>query len=129
MDVPARSASTIRYERCDCIAGVHGRDATVHAQNDPTIEVCTQYAEANVVFETAKAEAGNAYDADVQEVRAARRDAEAARNAAIEDALNILIQTYLAIYAEDGGTQSDVWDAMVKLLNHQRNRCTKLYGL
>ena len=38
-------------------------------------------------------------------------------------------QTCLAIYAEGGGTQSDVWDVMVKLLTHQRERCTLLYGL
>ena len=158
-----------------------GAMPAVHAQNDPTIEACTQYAEADIVFGNAEAEAEAVYQAvrkanvearrkaareenkaiwDNQatmspgvsdskrreasdKLRAAKKNvvavieqnhaadkvAKAAREATIEDARTVLAQTYLAIYAEGGGMQSDVWDVMVKLLNHQRNRCTQLYGL
>lgn len=140
----------------------------VHAQNDPTIEACAKYAEADAAFETAAVKAANdAYGVDPalrEAYRAADRKlsdamykhgihsaeheaiysefyaikerfdatrlaAASAKKAAIEDARTVRTQTYLAIYAEDGGMQSDVWDVMVKLFNHQRNRCTKLYGL
>ena len=61
--------------------------------------------------------------------RATLQEAEAARDAAIEDAQTVYMRTYLTIYTEGGGIQSDVSDVMVKLLTHQRERCTKLYGL
>ena len=78
--------------------------------------------EAQAVLEAASKEAHVAYEAAKQEAdvayEAAKQEAEAART-----------QTYLAIYAEGGGVQSDVWDVMVKLLTHQRELCTEHYGL
>ena len=167
------------------LVALAGAMPAVHAQNDPNIEACVQYAEADVVFETAITAADAAYKSAEQEVEAAtqktwdaykaavkaaqhaarkaadktadktadkavmrapmaafaaheaaKQEANAARHetakaadAAIDDARTVHTQAYLAIYAEGGGTQSDVWDVMVKLLNHQRNRCTQLFGL
>ena len=54
---------------------------------------------------------------------------DAVYKAAMNEARTVLTQTYVAIYAEGGGTQSDVWDVMVKLLTHQRQLCTEHYGL
>ena len=62
-------------------------------------------------------------------VDAARPALEAARDDTIEAAEIELTQTYLAVYAEGGGTQSDVWEVMVKLLNQQRSLCTEVHGL
>ena len=209
------------------LGGLAAAIPAVQAQGDPTIEACTRYAEADVVFENTNAEAEaayeaamqkavasyeaykatkpwEAYEAAVQEPRAvrdaaiqrasdvwaaarqkafaakswddrvnaeqaaenayevakqdadnvyeaatrmrlekfktesdaakaardsARKEAKAARDAAVEDARYVLTDTYLAIHADGGGKQSDVWEVTVKLLNHQRNRCTQLYGL
>ena len=63
--------------------------------------------------------------------KAAMKDAEAARLAAIEQANRVLIQAYLAVYIDDG-TQSDLWDVMVKLLAQSltvRQACERLYDL
>ena len=75
-----------------------------------------------VAYNAAKQKAEAVYEA-------AKQEAEPVYEAAIEDARTVLTQTYLAIYAEGGGTQSDVWDVMVKLLTHQRQLCTEHYGL
>ena len=163
------------------LVALAGAMPAVHAQNDPNIEACVQYAEADVVFETAitaadaayksaeqEAEAATqktwdaykaavkaaqhaarkaadktadkavmrapmaafaAHEAAKQEANAARHETAKAADAATDDARTVHTQAYLAIYAEGGGTKSDVWDVMVKLLNHQRNRCTQLFGL
>ena len=58
-----------------------------------------------------------------------KQKAWAASKATIDEAQTVLTETYLAIYAEGGGMQSDVWDVMVKLLNHQRQLCTEHYEL
>ena len=140
-------------------AAFAGAMPAVQAQSIPTMEACAKYAEADVVFESAQKEAGDVYVAAwraagdafqnkrrtaretagdnyvtvVQEASAvydaATKKASAAKDTAIEDARTVLTQTYLAIYAEGGGMQSDVWDVMVKLLTHQRELCTEQYGL
>ena len=96
----------------------------VQAQSIPTMEACAKYAEADAAYNTAEQEAKAARDAvynapylaPTKEEREAARAASAARNAeasaayegAIEDARTVLTQTYVAIYAEGGGMQSDV---------------------
>lgn len=62
-------------------------------------------------------------------IRALMKKPKAVYEATVNEARTVLTQTYLAIYAEGGGTQSDVWDVMVKLLTHQRELCTEHYGL
>lgn len=104
-------------------AAFAGAMSTVQAQSIPTMETCAKYAEADVVFETAEAEA------QAHVASSLKADAVAARDAALEAAQAVLTESYLAIYAEGGGMQSDVWDVMVKLLTHQRQLCTKHYGL
>ena len=157
----------------------------VQAHGNPSIEVCTQYAEADAVFEKAETEAEAVYESNMREAEsvveaamqtlqeeaiaesgvkdaddeeavyeaivqrifakpeyvsavkdadaiyeAAMKDAEAARLAAIEQANRALIQAYLAVYTD--GTQSDLWDVMVKLLAQSltvRQACERLYDL
>ena len=59
----------------------------------------------------------------------AREDVEAARLAGIVAARADQLASYLNIYTEGGGMQSEVLDVMEKILNHQRNLCTEIYGL
>lgn len=158
----------------------------VQARGNPSIEVCTQYAAADAVFEVAETKADAVYESNMREAdsaaetamhtlqkaviaelgvkdaddeeaveeaiaqriftepeyvtavkdadaiyKAAMKDAEAARFAAIEQANRVLIQAYLAVYADDG-MQSDLWDVMVKLLAQSlvvRQACERLYDL
>ena len=65
----------------------------------------------------------------VDAYRAAMKKPNAVYETAMNEARTVLTQTYVAIYAEGGGMQSDVWDVMVKLLTHQRQLCTEHYGL
>ena len=157
----------------------------VWGHGDPSIEVCTQYAEADAVFEKAETEADAVYEFNIREAEsvveaamhtlqekaiaeagvkdaddeeavyeaivqrifaepeyvsvvkeadavygAAMKEAEASRITALDQANRALIQAYLAVYAD--GTQSDLWEVMVKLLAQSltvRQTCERLYDL
>ena len=114
-------------------AAFAGAMPAVQAQSIPTMEACVMYAEADAAYTTAKQEANAAYYTAEQEADAvygaAVQEMQAVYYAAIDEARTDLTQTYHAIYAEGGGTQSDVWNVMLKLLFHQRQLCTEHYGL
>ena len=115
------------------------------------MEARARYAEADAAYNTAEQEAKavrnaakpeaeavykagrgsyNAIHNDGQATyRAVMKKPNAVYEAAVNEARTVLTQTYLAVYAEGGGTQSDVWDIMVRLLTHQRQLCTEHYGL
>lgn len=84
---------------------------------------------AEAAFKAGRGSYNAIHNDGVDAYRAVMKKPNAVYEAAIEDARTVLTQTYVAIYAEGGGTQSDVWDVMVKLLTHQRQLCTEHYGL
>ena len=94
------------------------------------MEACAKYAEADVAYESAEQQAEIDYHAAMKKAWPGVDDtAHITRETTMDEARTVLTQTYLAVYAEGGGMQSDVWDVMVKLLNHQRQLCTEHYGL
>ena len=136
--MPAVQAQSIpTMEACAKYAEADAAYNTVEQEAKAVHEAAAQEAvAAGVAAEQAARDAyepGGDYKA-VQNARAITyktlmKKPDAIYESAIDEARTVLTQTYLAIYAEGGGTQSDVWDVMVKLLTHQRQLCTEHYGL
>ena len=109
----------------------------------PTEAACIAYAEADAAFEAAKKEAVDAYEAAYRKAKAvyegaeetlaawhaARNEAMAVREAAITEAHAVLMGACYEIYGNDGGRLSDVESVTVKLINADRKRCRRLYGI
>ena len=74
------------------------------------------------VYYAATKEASAAFDA-------AKKEARAIYAPQMHEAQTAHTETYLAIYVESGGMQSDVWEVQRKLLLRHRELCTQLYGL
>ena len=134
--IPSMEAC-VKYAEADAAyntVDIEARTVRVAAEREPIVSLGEAYA----AHLAAMKEAGAAYD-DAAHVaakkeafaayEAAKQEAEAVYEAAMNEAHTVRTQTYLAIYAEGGGMQSDVWEVMMKLLAHQRELCTEHYGL
>ena len=110
-----------------------GAMPAVHAQKDPSIETCVQYAEADAELEKAKADAEAAAEALAEALDdPIDEDLESAANSAkwkLIIAKSSRFFAHFRIYEESGGVRSKVPEVSSKLLHHQRNRCTQLYGV
>ena len=138
------------------LAALSGSGTLQADNNNPSIEACAGYAEADAAYEAAMQQADAVYDAAKQQADAVydaaigsssiydttidRRPAQAAykaaidrrlaaNKAAVQQAKQAWATAYYASYDRDGGPRSDVHAVMVKFVEHHRQRCSELHGL
>ena len=125
--------------------------AYVAEARQPSEETCFAYAEADVVWETAKKEAERiqktankeAHDAymrtlsdfsrnpgdDQETMFATMKEAKIVYQNSMKELNDARYATYLEIYKDDGGITNDMEDIMTKRLNREREICRHLYGI